>query len=114
MAPKLTLLGLPLGVFRLILDLLDKSDVNTFRLVSRACSYLSEPILFRKTTLHDQTRLAYIINEDICDRLCDSRDGLSHHVRHLQIGPLEQEVRCPSEKVLVKVLHSLEYLQDFS
>jgi hypothetical protein len=114
MAPKLTLLGLPIGVFRLILDLLDKSDIDAFRLTSRACSYLSEPIIFQKITLHDQTRLAYIINEDICDRLCDSRDRLSHYVRHLQIGPLEQEGRCPSEKVLVKMLHSLDYLRDFS
>jgi hypothetical protein len=40
MAPKLALLGLTLSVFRLILDLLERSDIDTFRLVSRPCSYI--------------------------------------------------------------------------
>jgi hypothetical protein len=114
MAPKLALLGLPLGVFRLILDLLERSDINTFRLISRACSYVCEPIVFRNVTIHDRTSMAYAINEDICDRLGNSKDALSRHVRHLQIGPLTKEDHCPSESVLVKALNSMQSLQDFS
>ena len=114
MAPKLALLGLPLGVFRLILDLLERSDIDTFRLISRACSYACEPIVFRNVTIHDRTSMAYAINEDICDRLGNSKDALSHHVRPLQIGPLTKEDHCPSERVLVKALNSMQSLQDFS
>jgi hypothetical protein len=114
MAPKLALLGLPISVFRLILDLLERSDIDTFRLTSRACSYACEPVVFRNVTIHDRTSMAYAINEDICDRLGNSKDALSHHVRHLQIGPLTKEDRCPSERALIRALNSLRNLQDFS
>lgn len=114
MAPKLTLLGLPLGVFRLILDVLNRNDIDTFRLVSRACRYLSEPIVFQKISFHDETTLALDINKDICDRLSDPEDALLQHVRHLQIGPLKQESLCLNKELLVKALSSLEYLRDFS
>lgn len=41
--------------FKLIQDQLDQRDVETLRLVSRACRHVSEPIVFRTLPLHDVT-----------------------------------------------------------
>ncbi|KAF2866037.1 hypothetical protein BDV95DRAFT_611915 [Massariosphaeria phaeospora] len=114
MATSVQLLGLPLTVFRLILDLLNRDDVDTIRLVSKACGEATEYVFFRKIALHDLSPSAEGINSRIWARLCDPQDALLHHVRHLQIGLFEQETHLPSEQTLVAVLGSLEHLQDFS
>lgn len=111
---KLSLLGLPPPIYLLIFDLLEKDDIDTFRLVSRACRCLSEPVVFRKVFLQDSTRSAEEVNQNICDRLCNPKDPLSWHVRHLGIGSFKLEANLPSEKVLVNVLNSLHDLLDFS
>ncbi|KAH7392279.1 hypothetical protein DE146DRAFT_662136 [Phaeosphaeria sp. MPI-PUGE-AT-0046c] len=114
MACKLRLPDLPLVVFLLVFDLLDNADIDTFRLVSRACRDASEPVFFRKLFLHENTRSAAKVNQNICQRLCDPDDQLSRHVRHLGISLTTQDAPCASEKVLLKVMESIKDLRDFS
>lgn len=123
------LLGLPVEVFRLILDRViphhpasprtnryqsETGDINTFRLVSRACNSVSEPIFFRKIILHDRTPSAEDHNERICERIRSVEDPLSKYVRHVQIGPFKQDAHCPNPEALTEVLLYLENLQEFS
>lgn len=127
---KQSLLGLPLVVFRMILSLvciitykstsnadgqqLETEDVNTLRLVSQACRRLSEVVTFRTVTLHDKTRFAEDINKRVCYRICSGADNLSQHVRHLKVGPFNDDKRCPSTNVIGQMLKMIENLQDFS
>lgn len=82
--------------------------------MSRASQNVSDPVLFRKVFLHEGTRFARNVNENVCGRLCDPEDQISHYVRHLGIALTEEDAPILSEKVLLSVIDSVKELRDFS
>lgn len=101
----------------------DPVALKTFRLVSKACRDSSEMIFFRTVTLHDKSKEAMQVSEDIIKRLQDPTETLNECVLHLKMGPCEcagyrsnYNSSChvsPSGEVLTQLLHRLENLQSF-
>lgn len=114
MAQKLTFLSLPFAVIRLIFDRLHRKDIDTFRLVSRTCRNLSEPIIFRTLLIHDDHHFSEALMPKLLNRLCDPKDALRDIVNQIQIGPFQDDGSCPRTEVFVKVLDNLRRLRDFT
>ncbi|KAJ4343204.1 hypothetical protein N0V87_000426 [Didymella glomerata] len=92
--PSSNLLHLPLVIIRILAEELyetDRKAFSNFRLVCKSCSNASEYLLFRTVVIDHGTKLGSTQFTTLADRLKDGNDTIRGHVRHLRIGPFEDE-----------------------